>query len=255
MKRITTLFAATAACWTLFSCSKPLYRPESVHDPMIAGKNEFAASGSVLIMAPYGFPSFDFGLGYSPVNRLAIKAAIRARSKADLYTTNSDDYRKTLNGTTVEGGLGYYAPIDDNMFFTVYANLMWGHNQYHDYRVSDRHTDELLEYNYKAFGIQPAVVFVKQRARMSTGIRASLYQYDIRQAINTVTPDYYKVKEGKLYPVVEPYYAVEVGGKNIRFFGQAGFSIVPSELTTDSENIFPKLSIGINLRFGGMGKN
>ncbi|MBL7705574.1 MAG: hypothetical protein JNM21_08475 [Taibaiella sp.] len=240
-----------AACTVLFSCSKPLYRPESVHEPMIAHQGEFAANGSVLIMAPYGFPSFDLGLGYSPVNRLAIKAAVRARSKADLYTLDDDDYRKTLNGTTFEGGIGYYAPVEDNIYFTVYANVMGGNNKYHDYRVSNRQTDELLDYNYTAFGIQPAVLFVKRRARMATGIRAGLYQYNIKQFVNTSNPDYYGVKEGKLYPVFEPYYTIEVGGEHIRFFGQAGFSIVPAALTTDSDNFFPKLSIGINLRFGG----
>lgn len=240
-----------AACLALFSCSKPLYRPESVHEPMITHKGEFAANGSVLIMAPYGFPSFDLGLGYSPVNRLAIKAAVRARSKADLYTSGSDDYRKTLNGTTFEGGVGYYVPIEDNIYCSIYANIMAGNNKYHDYQVSNRQTDELLDYNYTAFGIQPAVVFVKRRARMATGIRAGLYQYDIKQLINTSDPDYYGVRAGKLYPVFEPYFAMEAGGEHIRFFGQAGFSIVPAALTTDSENFFPKLSIGINLRFGG----
>lgn len=251
MKRTSIQFLAIAGCLAFFSCSKPLYRPESVHDPMIAHKGEFAANGSVLIIAPYGFPSFDLGLAYSPVNRLAIKAAVRARSKANVYTFDSDDYRETLNGTTFEGGLGYYAPIENNTFFTIYANIMRGNNKYHDYRVSNRVTDELLDYNYTAFGIQPSVLFVKKRARMSTGIRAGLYRYDVTQVINTSNPDYYGVKEGKLYPVFEPYYAVEVGGEHIRFFGQAGFSIVPAELTTDSENFFPKISIGINLRFGG----
>lgn len=189
MIRTTIQLLSIAGCLALFSCSKPLYRPESVHDPMIANKGEFSANGSVLVMAPYGFPSFDLGLAYSPANRFAIKAAVRARSKANAYTSDSDDYRETLNGTTLEGGLGYYAPIEDNIRFTVYANIMRGYNKYHDYRVSNRITDELLEYNYTAFGIQPSVVFIKKRARMATGIRAGLYSYHVIQVLNTSNPD------------------------------------------------------------------
>lgn len=239
----------------MFSCAKPLYRPEVIHDPMITEKGEFSGTGSILVLAPYGAPSYDIGVGYSPVNRFALKAAFRARSNSDRYTSNSNEYRRIRNGNTFEAGLGYYAPIDENKFFTVYANAMFGKNKYHDYNTNGNVTDELLDYNYVSFGIQPAAVFVNRRSKMAIGLRAGVYQYQINEMFNVSgsTTDY-KVVEGKMYPVVEPYYNIEVGGKNIRFFGQVGFSIVPAELSTESDIFYPKLSIGINVRFPGTKK-
>ncbi|RQO30858.1 hypothetical protein DBR32_09070 [Taibaiella sp. KBW10] len=235
----------------LTSCYRPLYRAEIVHDPMLSQQGEFTANASILAVGVYNFPSFDLGLGYSPVKNIGIKASLRNRVFGTSGSFDNDDYRRRMYGTTLEGGIGYYNRYGSNGLFSVYANVASGYNKDRSYYISNGNTRNQLNSKFWAFSIQPAVGMVKNKISMMGGVKVGVYKFfDISSFDAYYTQQEYNNIAKNYYPIIEPYYIFEVGPRNVKFNFQAGFALAPGGPDKDENFFTPKLSLGITARFG-----
>lgn len=249
MKKI--LLFTTLATLTLSSCYRPLYRAEAVHDPMLSKQGEVAANASVLVAGVYNFPSFDLGVGFSPVDHLGLKASWRNRGFNNSGSLDNDEYLRKMRGSTFEGGIGYYDRYGANGLVSVYANFTAGYNRDRSYYSSNGQTRDMLNSRFRAFSVQPAVGMSKRNITMVGGVKLGFYQfYDIESYESHYSQAYYNSITNTLYPIFEPYYNFEAGSSNIRFNFQAGFAVAPGGPDRDDNFFTPKISVGITARFG-----
>lgn len=234
------------------SCVRPLYRPEIVHDPMLTAAGDFSGTASLMMFDAAGAPSFDIGLGVAPVEGLGIKASVRNRFRTSTYTNNQgvSDGRTRQNGVTIEGGLGYFSKMSSGNVFAIYGNFGYGQNRYRDFDATSNVTYDYFNARNISFSVQPSFVMVKPKVRMAVGIRCGFYQYYDIEARPSSQEYSYMADEGILYFIPEPYYNIAVGKGPIKFFGQYGFSFVPSHLTSSGTIFHNKLAIGLQVSVG-----
>lgn len=236
---------------TLSSCYRPLYRAESVYDPMLSKQGEVAANASVLVAGVYNFPSFDLNAGFSPVQNLGIKASWRNRGFNNTGSLDNDDYIRKMRGSTFEGGIGYYDRFGTNGLVSVYGNFAVGFNKDHSYYTSNNQTRDRIDSRFRAFSLQPAVGMSRKNISLMGGVRLGFYQfYDINAYEMHYTQAHYNNISNNLFPIFEPYFNFEAGSSNIRFNFQAGFAVAPGGPDMDDNFFTPKVSVGITARFG-----
>ncbi len=247
-KNLLYIFLATL---TLSSCYRPLYRAESVYDPMLSKQGEVAANASVLVAGVYNFPSFDLNVGYSPVQSLGLKASWRNRGFNSNGSIDNDDYIRKMGGSSFEGGIGYYNRFGNNGLVSVYGNFAAGVNRDHSYYTANNQVRDRLNSRFRAFSLQPAVGMAKKNVSLVGGVRLGFYQfYDISAYNMHYTQEHYNSVSNTLYPIFEPYFNFEAGSSNIRFNFQAGFAVAPGGPDLDENFFTPKVSVGITARFG-----
>ncbi len=249
------------SCLLFSSCTRLLYRAEQVHDPMITEKGGIKASAGVRVSPMDKIPSIDIGVGISPIDRLVVKGALRLRRYSEVSRVNnvivSNEY---FRGNTLEAGLGYYLPVAEKQYFVVYGSFMKGMNNHYATNDSSGIMIDTLYSNYNAFSIQPAFVFHRRVISASVGMRFSMYQYNnIYTAGLQADPRIYTNKNGKWYPVWDPYFNIEIGRSMIRGNVQAGFSFIQRDLALKAKGLtgnlvgtdelnpqsFLKISIGL----------
>jgi hypothetical protein len=240
----------TVACAA--SCVRPLYRPEIVHDAMLAKGGEFSGTASVMMLDAAGSPSFDIGLGVAPFEGFGIKASLRNRVKGSSYSNNQGvaNGRTSMTGVTAEGGLGYFSTIGAGRVFSIYGNFSYAQNRYRDFDAGSNIIYEYFNAKNLSFSVQPSLLIVKPKVRMALGLRCGFYQYYDIDAPQGSQEYRYRNEEGVFYFIPEPYYNIAVGGGPVKFFGQYGFAFVPSHLTSSGTIFHNKLAIGIHLALG-----
>lgn len=221
------------------SCSKYLYRPEQVHDPMITEKGGIKASGGVRLSPMDKVPSIDVGLGISPLNGLVIKGALRSRIFNANETRDSVIIsREHFRGRTLEGGLGYYIPVGEKEFFVVNGSFMRGRNDHYTSSEPGGVMRDSLYSNYTALSFQPAYTFHRRVLSASLGLRFSMYRYSNIFVVDAnADPELYTSKNGRWFPVWDPYFNIEIGRSLIRANLQAGFSFIQGDLALKTNGL------------------
>ncbi|MBL7703997.1 MAG: hypothetical protein JNM21_00490 [Taibaiella sp.] len=231
--------SATGFLLLLVSCNKTLYRAEAVHDPMIGTKKEGSANLSVPVAPFSGFPSIDLSGGFAPTDHLILKGAFRLRSMTyNTYEWNFSSYSTSLFGISAEAGAGYSRALANKNRINLFGNLAYGYNQHGD-----------LNNKFVILSAQPSLLLLEARSRIGIGARVGAIHF---LHIDASGDALYESKSGKRFPVVDPYFSYELGGKQLNFYFQISMSYVSNALATEESTvgrIAPKFVVGVNKRF------
>jgi len=229
MKINNLLFPLMFGIIIAFQACSPAYIPNRVNSPMFKNAGEMTGEISV------GQSGFD------PQIALAVTDHIAVMANGSFALPNSDNDSTSYNRHSFfEGGLGYYQQLDDKKFFEFFGGF--GRGTVDSYWENGLFAGRMKS-NYNRFFIQPTIGLSNRIIDLGFTNRFALVQMNVDDkylydsVINNF--DYFW----------EPAFTFRVGGPNLKFSTQVGFSIPVNQMAENSyEHRWFMASIGMQMR-------
>jgi hypothetical protein len=214
----------------VFQSCAPAYIPNRINTPMFKNAGEFTGEFSV------GQSGFDPQIAAAVTDHLAVMA----NGSFALPNSNSADTISYNRHAFFEGGLGYYQKLDEKRFFEIFGGF--GRGNVETYWENGILSAQVKS-NYNRFFVQPTVGMSNQFVDLGFTNRFVLLQMNVENKYQ----DEYAVNNFDYF--WEPAFTFRVGGKNVKFSTQIGFSIPINQLPTNTyDRKWFLASVGMQMR-------
>lgn len=137
-------------------CAKVMYVPNSINVPLLKEKNEFSATIS---FTDYQFAyaiSQNIGLMLNGYVNSSIYSGINYTDPLSDYSLSSSNYSTSRN--LIEGGVGYFTPLDEGIMFETYVGFGSGKLSYdRDDNNNSLNTNYKYSTEFSRIFIQPSI--------------------------------------------------------------------------------------------------
>jgi hypothetical protein len=225
------LFFSAFAIISFQSCA-PAYIPNRVNSPMFKNAGEITGEISV------GQSGFDPQIAVAVTDHIAVMA----NGSFALPQSDNVDSLDFHRHSFFEGGLGYYKKLDDRRFFEIFGGF--GKGTVDTYWENGAIiSDVRVKSTYNRFFIQPTIGMSNRVVDLGFTNRFVLVQMNVDdQYLNNYVINNYDY-------FWEPAFTFRVGGPNVKFSTQVGFSIPVNQMSENSyEHRWFMASLGMQMR-------
>lgn len=220
------LFYIIALPFFFAGCSKVMYVPNSINVPLFKEKNEFRSTIS--------FTDYQFAYAVSKNIGLMVNGYIKNTdySTTDIinsgYSTTSSTYTTSRN--LIEGGIGYFSPLDEGFIFEAYGGGGMGSlaYNYYDDNSNPNPTSNKYSTNFSRLFIQPSIGYTNDLVDVAFSARI------VQLGFNTIKTENYSdvmLKDEQIYNLdktryyfIEPAITLRLGYKWAKIQLQALYS-------------------------------
>lgn len=195
----------------LCSCSATYYSANSQNVPLMTQKGDFIFQGG--LAKGDEAEKIEFSSAYAISDHFAVMG-----NTCFYHNNNSTD-----KGTLLEGGVGYYTPLqNEKWIFETYAGFGYGQG-------SNFFDSEHTSFKLNRYFIQPDFGFSTKYFDAIVSVRGAFINYfDVTQYYDTFSSSqqgpYYPLSSGSGYFLVEPSFTLRMGHKFAKLQFQIGYS-------------------------------
>ncbi len=235
----TIAIAGLLSTLLLTACSPKFYTPNTQNVPMIRSRGQ-----TNLTLAGNG-NQVEFQGAYGVSDAIAIQAS------GGLFIPKDLDNGDGGSGRFIEGGVGYYRPINDHFVFETYALAGYGHVENHMPSTTGTHpgTTGDISANLLRLSLQPSFGYTSRYFSVAASTRVGMLNYsNITGDLifdNESQTDYLTTNRSGV--LLEPALTIRGGLEKIKLQVQAGYSFNLSNSTFRQDNSF--LTVGLNFNF------
>ncbi len=253
----TTVKIFSFGVFLLFTGCVALYKPGTIHSPLLKEKGEFNATAAAGLSGT-GLASLQAAYAVSDHAGLMIDGMYHGRKYGNPETAS--EKLTILHG---EAGVGYFTTFGNrqNLLFQCYAGCGYGKTS--DIIDNPGQQNPEVKADYFNLFIQPGVAIISNHVELAFDLKSDFvqlfnvyaYLYDQFEWWNTDTRFHSDTTIN--FMNLEPTLTLKAGGKKLKGFVQAGLTIPVVhadsyfDISTESMLIFPliKFSAGITYRF------
>lgn len=235
----TIAIAGLMGTMLLAACSPKFYTPNTQNVPMIQSRGQ-----TNLALAGNG-NQVEFQGAYGVSDAIAIQAS------GGLFIPRDLDNGDGGSGRFIEGGVGYYRPIQDHFVFETYALAGYGNVENHlpSTRNANPGTSGDISANLFRLALQPSFGYTSRYFSVAASTRLGWLNY------SNITGDLVFNGErqvdylaaNKSGVLLEPALTIRGGLEKIKLQIQAGYSFNLSNSDFRQDNSF--LTVGLNFNF------
>lgn len=236
----------------LSSCSHSYYMPTTQSVPLFKEKGELQVNACLIndrfssINNPDSYTATELQAAYSITSKFAVMAN-GALSRTGLQQNDKDWMRSSY----MEGALGYYRPLAENLRFETYAGA--GVNRQHHHYMGNNVSLGTSDLLYAKVFVQPNIGYTNNIFDIALSTRLGLVDYHI---LNNNTAgssihelDIVNLRKGSPMVMLEPAITMRVGWKWAKFQLQLAHTL---NLTGSAVNLTPfTVSLGANFTLWG----
>lgn len=221
------------------SCSPLYYSPNTVNAPL------FTEKGNYNITVGGNGNQFEILGGIAVTDHLGVVA------NASFYNPDDLDNGDGGSGKFFEGGIGYYAMLNDRFQFDTYGLVGFGNfeNHFPSRTIDNPNTDGKINANVSRFSIQPGIGYITKYFTASLNPRLAYLNYtNIGGSLIYDQIDQQKyLEENKSHFLIEPALTLRGGLEKIKFQFQYGYSLNLTDSNFKGNESWVTLGVNFNL--------